>query len=32
MIKCDFRATESAADQALNVEYTLKYLLKKGAV
>jgi len=26
------RATESAADQALNVEYTLKYLLKKGAV
>ena len=32
LIKCDFRATESAADQALNVEYTLKYLLKKGAV
>ena len=25
------RATESAADQALNVEFTLRYLLKKGA-
>jgi len=26
------RATESTADQALNVEFTLKYLLEKGAV
>lgn len=26
------RATEPAADQALNVEYTLQYLLKNGAI